>query len=69
MGDDNLEDRCVEVLEIPEDVEDDLLQLYFENKRSGGGSVVSVDRHGDRALLVFESAEGKKTHLREKPLC
>ncbi|XP_072531780.1 protein mono-ADP-ribosyltransferase PARP10 [Salminus brasiliensis] len=57
MGDENLEDRSVEVLEIPDDVEDDLLLLYFENKRSGGGSLISLDRDGDRALLVFEEAE------------
>ncbi|KAI4905419.1 hypothetical protein NFI96_026315, partial [Prochilodus magdalenae] len=57
MGDDNLEDRSVEVLEIPDDVEDDFLLLYFENKRSGGGSLISLDRNGNRASLVFEQAE------------
>ncbi|XP_066531615.1 protein mono-ADP-ribosyltransferase PARP10-like [Hoplias malabaricus] len=52
-GDENLEERTVEVLEIPDDVDDDLLMLYFENKRSGGGSLVSLDREGNRAVLVF----------------
>ncbi|KAL7829200.1 hypothetical protein AOLI_G00300850 [Acnodon oligacanthus] len=57
MADDNLEERSVEVLEIPDNVDDDLLLLYFENKRSGGGSVISVERSGDRALLVFEQPD------------
>ncbi|XP_036421770.1 protein mono-ADP-ribosyltransferase PARP10-like isoform X2 [Colossoma macropomum] len=57
MADDNLEERSVEVLEIPDNVDDDLLLLYFENKRSGGGAVISLERSGDRALLVFEEPE------------
>ncbi|KAL6457663.1 hypothetical protein MHYP_G00346260 [Metynnis hypsauchen] len=57
MADDNLEERSVEVLEIPDNVDDDLLLLYFENKRSGGGSVISLERSGDRALLVFEQPD------------
>lgn len=51
-------DRVVEVLGLPEDVDDELLSLYFENKRrSGGGPLVSVEKTEDRALLVFEEAE------------
>ncbi|XP_076864433.1 protein mono-ADP-ribosyltransferase PARP10 [Brachyhypopomus gauderio] len=57
MGDDRLDDRSVEVLGIPEDVDDDLLWLYFESKRSGGGNVVSLERTGDKALLIFEHIE------------
>ncbi|XP_036421356.1 protein mono-ADP-ribosyltransferase PARP10-like [Colossoma macropomum] len=57
MADDNLEERSVEVLEIPDHVDDDLLLLYFESKRSEGGTVISVERSGDRALLVFEQPE------------
>ncbi|XP_017572428.1 protein mono-ADP-ribosyltransferase PARP10 [Pygocentrus nattereri] len=57
MAEDNLEERSVEVLEIPDNVDDDLLLLYFENKRSGGGSVIFLERSGDRALLVFEQPE------------
>lgn len=63
MEDENLEDRSVEVLQIPDGVDNDLLWLYFENKRrSGGGNLISLDRTGDKALLVFESAEGE-THI------
>ncbi|KAM7372857.1 hypothetical protein PAMP_007752 [Pampus punctatissimus] len=52
------EERSVEVLALPEDVDEELLYLYFENKRrSGGGPLVSVERKGDHALLVFEEAE------------
>uniref|UniRef100_A0A4W4HA40 RRM domain-containing protein n=1 Tax=Electrophorus electricus TaxID=8005 RepID=A0A4W4HA40_ELEEL len=63
MGDDSLEDRSVEVLDIPDDVEDDFLWLYFESKRSGGGNLISLDRNGDRALLVFEQIEDVKRVL------
>lgn len=60
MENESLEDRSVEVLQIPDDVDDDLLWLYFENqRRSGGGNLISVDKTGDKALLVFESAEGE----------
>ncbi|XP_068432482.1 protein mono-ADP-ribosyltransferase PARP10 [Clinocottus analis] len=52
------EDRTVEVLALPAAVDEELLFLYFENKRrSGGGPLVSVEKNGDRAVLVFEEAE------------
>ncbi|XP_039978314.1 protein mono-ADP-ribosyltransferase PARP10 [Xiphias gladius] len=54
----SLEERMVEVLLLPEGVDEELLFLYFENKRrSGGGPLVSVEKKGDRAILVFEDAE------------
>lgn len=53
----------MEVLALPEEVDEELLYLYFENKRrSGGGPLVSVEKNGDHALLVFEEAEGKWQH-------
>ncbi|MCI4391759.1 hypothetical protein PGIGA_G00138000 [Pangasianodon gigas] len=58
MEDESLEDRSVEVLQIPDGVDDDLLWLYFENRRrSEGGNIISLDRRGDTAVLVFENAE------------
>ncbi|XP_041932196.1 protein mono-ADP-ribosyltransferase PARP10 isoform X1 [Alosa sapidissima] len=56
MGDDILEERTLEVLNIPTSIDDDLLSLYFENKRSGGGPLTSVDRQGGKATIVFEDA-------------
>ncbi|XP_034748124.1 protein mono-ADP-ribosyltransferase PARP10 [Etheostoma cragini] len=54
----SLEERTVEVLGLPAAVDEELLFLYFENKRrSGGGPLVSVEKKGDRAILVFEEAE------------
>lgn len=54
------EERTVEVLALPSSVDEELLTLYFENKRrSGGGLLVSVERKGDIATLVFEEAAGK----------
>uniref|UniRef100_A0A3B3ZDK2 RRM domain-containing protein n=1 Tax=Periophthalmus magnuspinnatus TaxID=409849 RepID=A0A3B3ZDK2_9GOBI len=50
--------RVVEVLGLPEGVDDELLTLYFENRhRSGGGHLVSVEKTGHCAVLVFEEAE------------
>ncbi|XP_029298304.1 uncharacterized protein parp10 isoform X2 [Cottoperca gobio] len=54
----SLDERTVEVLALPAEVDEELLFLYFENKRrSGGGPLVSVEKKGDRALLVFEETE------------
>uniref|UniRef100_A0A7N5ZT04 RRM domain-containing protein n=1 Tax=Anabas testudineus TaxID=64144 RepID=A0A7N5ZT04_ANATE len=52
----SLEERTVEVLALPEAVDEELLALYFENKRSGGGPLLSVEKRADRAILVFEDA-------------
>lgn len=52
------EERTVEVLALPPSVDEELLSLYFENKRrSWGGPLVSVEKKGDIATLVFEEAE------------
>lgn len=52
------EGRTVEVLGLPEAIDEELLTLYFENRRrSGGGPLVSVDKSGNSAVLVFEEAE------------
>ncbi|XP_072303832.1 protein mono-ADP-ribosyltransferase PARP10 isoform X2 [Eucyclogobius newberryi] len=62
------EGRVVEVLGLPEGVDDELLSLYFENKRrSGGGHLVSVDKSGDTARLVFEDAGAAARVLSKEP--
>lgn len=44
----------VEVLGLTEDVDNDFLLLYFENKRrSGGGEIQSVSRNGSVGLITF----------------
>lgn len=59
MSDITLE-NTLEVSDIPENFTDEFLTLYFENKRrSGGGPLVSVQRNGSCAVLVFEESEGK----------
>lgn len=58
MPDERPEDRTVEVLGLPAGVDEELLFLYFENRRrSGGGALVSVEKRGDGAILVFEEVE------------
>ncbi|KAG7260643.1 hypothetical protein CRUP_007801 [Coryphaenoides rupestris] len=55
------EETTLEVLDVPEAVDKELLSLYFTNKwRSGGGPLVSVEKTGGRAFMVFEEAEGKQ---------
>lgn len=50
----------MEVRALPLSVDEELLWLYFEHKRrSGGGPIVSLEKKGDAAVLVFEEAEGK----------
>ncbi|CAL8296723.1 unnamed protein product [Lota lota] len=57
MSIENVE-KTVEVRGLPEGVDEELLLLYFANKRrSGGGPLVSVQKNGDHAFLVFEEAE------------
>ncbi|KAM4539814.1 protein mono-ADP-ribosyltransferase PARP10 [Odontesthes bonariensis] len=54
----SLEERTVEVLALPDGIDEELLYLYFENKRrSGGGGLESVEKKDNRAILVFEEAE------------
>lgn len=59
MNDENKE-RTLEVVSLPPEVDQELLALYFANKRrSGGGPLVSVEKMGDGAVVVFEEAEGE----------
>lgn len=60
MSADDADERTVEVLAPPLGVHEDLISLYFENKRrSGGGPLASLERRGDCVVLVFEEASGK----------
>ncbi len=64
MAEGSLEERSLEILDIPDDLDDDLLSLYFDNKRrSGGENVVSFEKHGNHALVVFEDAASTKITL------
>lgn len=61
------EERRLEVLNLPPNVDPELLALYFENKRrSGGGPLVSVEKRGDRATVVFEEMEGEHIIFRRQ---
>lgn len=60
MSVDDPEERTVEVLALPPGVDEELLSLYFENKRrSGGGLLASLEKRDDCVVLVFEEASGK----------
>ncbi|XP_067824803.1 protein mono-ADP-ribosyltransferase PARP10 isoform X2 [Heptranchias perlo] len=50
------DDAILEVHGITDEMPMDILTMYFEsNRRSGGGAVASVERHGDYAVLTFEN--------------
>ncbi|XP_073677920.1 protein mono-ADP-ribosyltransferase PARP10 [Garra rufa] len=72
MAESSLEERSLEILDIPDDFDLDLLSLYLDNKRrSGGGNLVSLEKQGNHALVVFEDAETaarvvSKTHVLQK---
>lgn len=60
MAENSLEERSLEVLDLPDDFDEDFLSLYFENKRrSGGGDVESLERCGNKVVVVFKEAERK----------
>lgn len=64
MAENGLDDRTLEILGIPDDLDQDLLWLYLENRRrSGGGDVESLDRRGNKVLVVFKDEEGKTNIL------
>ncbi|XP_048849154.1 protein mono-ADP-ribosyltransferase PARP10 isoform X2 [Brienomyrus brachyistius] len=64
MSDITLENRTLEVSGIPENFTDEFLTLYFENKRrSGGGPLVSLQKNGSCAVLVFEESEAAERVL------
>ena len=53
---------CVLVSGLKDDTTDDTLQLYFENKRSGGNAVSKVERETrNSALVYFEDISSKRT--------
>ncbi|XP_028316889.1 protein mono-ADP-ribosyltransferase PARP10 isoform X2 [Gouania willdenowi] len=68
MAAESLEERMVEVLGLPEELDEELLWLFFENRRrSGGGTLESVKKNGHRAILVFSAAEDASRVLSKQP--
>ena len=51
--------KIVYVNGIQQGMSDDILSLFFENKRqSGGGDIESLNRNENCAYIKFEKAEG-----------
>ncbi|XP_066481709.1 protein mono-ADP-ribosyltransferase PARP10 [Tiliqua scincoides] len=64
------EEVAVAVRGVPAGVADELLVLYFENRRrSGGGPVRSCRRWDSRAVLHFESAQDARRVLSRPEHC
>ena len=57
----DLNSRKLIVTDIPSDVTDTVLELYFEShKRSGGGDIESIDRvSASSAIITFEESSGE----------
>lgn len=42
-----------------EEIEEEIVEMYFENKkRSGGGPIKSCVKDGQRLIITFEKEEG-----------
>ncbi|XP_067112616.1 protein mono-ADP-ribosyltransferase PARP10 [Osmerus mordax] len=68
MSVESQEERTVEVSGFPEVVDEDLLSMYFTNKRrSGGGTLISLEVVGRQAVLVFEEVEAAARVLSKRP--
>ncbi|XP_041040237.1 protein mono-ADP-ribosyltransferase PARP10 isoform X2 [Carcharodon carcharias] len=53
---DPTDDHVLQVHGITDDMPMDILTLYFESKRrSGGGTITSIKRQGDYAVITFEN--------------
>ncbi|RVE66418.1 hypothetical protein OJAV_G00107150 [Oryzias javanicus] len=67
MSTESQEERSVEVLALPEEVDEELLCLYFENKRRSGGGPLELQRKDGRTMLVFEEAQAAARVLSKGP--
>lgn len=60
MAEEEAVGAALELGGLPPDVPDELLTLYFENqRRSGGGPVLSWQRLGLGGVLTFQEASGE----------
>ncbi|XP_024113660.1 protein mono-ADP-ribosyltransferase PARP10 isoform X2 [Oryzias melastigma] len=67
MSTESEEERSVEVLALSEEVDEELLCLYFENKRRSGGGPLELQRKDGRTVLVFEEAQAADRVLSKGP--
>ena len=50
---------------LGESISEEMVMLYFENARSGGGSVQSIERRDHSFLVIFEDPIGTLSDLPE----
>ena len=57
---DSIEQRTIWVEKLPDDIDQELLEMYFENPKSGGGEIerISMEKEGS-AMIIFKEKEGK----------
>ncbi|KAH1185092.1 protein mono-ADP-ribosyltransferase PARP14-like [Mauremys mutica] len=62
------EQSTVVIITAPgEEIDDDLVSMYFENKmRSGGGPIKSCVRNNQQRIITFENAEDAQEVLKKK---
>lgn len=63
--------RTVEVLGLPDDIDQDDLYGYFENRRFGGGQIENLHQHSGSegsTLITFKDKTGDAPMLSLSPL-
>ena len=57
--------RTIRVSNVPDQITENKLMIYFQRKRNGGGEVKEIQTFPDvhEARLVFEDAAGKIYHV------
>ncbi|XP_077988571.1 protein mono-ADP-ribosyltransferase PARP14-like [Glandiceps talaboti] len=63
---DKVVEDTIEVTNFCDDTSSELLQLYFESKRSGGGNVTKVEIASQRAFITFEDPTVVESVLKKK---
>ncbi|XP_074857419.1 protein mono-ADP-ribosyltransferase PARP14-like [Carettochelys insculpta] len=58
---------AVIIVTVAEEIDDELVAMYFENKmRSGGGNIKSYVRNNQQIIITFENAEDAQKVLQKK---
>ncbi len=53
------DETAVIVSGLTEKIDKELLQLYFENERYGGGSIKNIDIQNSKAVIKFNTEKGE----------
>ena len=57
---DSTDSSIIEVTGLEESMSEEMVMLYFENPRSGGGEVKAVERKDQSFVVTFQDPQGKE---------